>query len=173
MHDAIVNVPTAVNEPMLHYAPGSPERTRLQAALAAIEGEVIEIPCVIGGQRVLTGKIREVVMPHRHRHVVARFHAATEDVAERAILAALDARREWSAMRWEARAAVLLRAAELLATTWRSRMNAATMHGQSKTAHQAEIDSAGELIDFWRFNVQFAQDLYRVQPVSAPGTWNM
>jgi len=173
MHDAIVSVPTAVNEPILGYAPGSPERARLQTALAAIERQVVEIPCVVGGQRILTGKIHEVVMPHRHKHVVARYHAATEEVAERAILASLDARREWSAMRWEARAAVLLRAAELLATTWRARMNAATMHGQSKTCHQAEIDSACELIDFWRYNVQFAQDLYRVQPASSPGMWNM
>src|SRR5512147_278099 len=127
MHDAIVNVPTAVNEPILAYAPGSPERSRIQAALAAIEREVVEVPCVVGGQRVWTGKIREVVMPHRHKHVVARFHAATEEDAERAIGVALDARRAWSALRWEARAAVLLRAAELLATTWRARMNAATM----------------------------------------------
>ncbi|MEO7730461.1 MAG: aldehyde dehydrogenase family protein, partial [Kofleriaceae bacterium] len=172
MHDAIVNVPTAVNEPILAYAAGSPERARLQHALAAIEREVVEIPCVVGGQRVLTGKIREVVMPHRHKHVVARFHAATEDVAERAIKAALEARRDWSALRWEARAAVLLRAAELLATTWRARMNAATMHGQSKTAHQAEIDSACELIDFWRFNCAFAEGLYKMQPSSSPGIWN-
>jgi len=173
MHDAIVSVPDPVNEPTLSYAPGSPERARLKAALAAIETQVVEIPCVVGGQRVFTGKIREVVMPHRHKHVVARFHAATDDLAERAILAALDARREWSAMRWEARAAVLLRAAELLATTWRARMNAATMHGQSKTAHQAEIDAACEMIDFWRFNVSFAQDLYRMQPKSGSGVWNM
>jgi len=173
MNDAIVNVPPAVNEPVLGYAPGSPERARLQTALTAIEREVVEIPCVVGGQRVLTGKVREVVMPHRHKHVVARFHAATEDVAERAILSALDARRDWAALPWNARAAVLLRAAELLATSWRARMNAATMHGQSKTAHQAEIDSACELVDFWRFNVQFAQDLYRIQPASGPGVWNM
>ncbi|HEU0034488.1 MAG TPA: L-glutamate gamma-semialdehyde dehydrogenase [Kofleriaceae bacterium] len=173
MHDAIVSVPDPVNEPVQSYAPGSPERAKLKAALAAIEREVVEIPCVVGGERVLTGKIREVTMPHRHKHVIARFHAATEDVAQRAVLAAADARREWSAMRWEARAAVLLRAAELLASTWRARMNAATMHGQSKTAHQAEIDAACELIDFWRFNVQFAQDLYRMQPKSASGTWNM
>ena len=93
MHDAIVNVPTAVNEPILAYAPGSPERARLSHALAAVEREVVEIPCVVGGERVRTGKIREVVMPHRHKHVVARFHAATEDVAERAIKAALEARR--------------------------------------------------------------------------------
>jgi 1-pyrroline-5-carboxylate dehydrogenase len=173
MHDAIVSAPPAVNEPVLAYAPGSTERTRLKAALAAVEAEVVEIPCVVGGERVRTGKIREVVMPHRHRHVIARFHAATEEVAERAMLAALDARREWSALPWEARAAVLLRAAELLATSWRMRMNAATMHGQSKTAHQAELDAAGEMIDFWRFNVQFARELYQVQPASGPGVWNM
>jgi 1-pyrroline-5-carboxylate dehydrogenase len=173
MIDATVTVPPAINEPILGYAAGSPERTRLQAALAAMEREVVEIPCVIGGQRVHTGKLREVVMPHRHKHVVARFHAATEEVAERAILSALDARREWAAMRWEARAAVLLRAAELLSTTWRMRLNAATMLGQSKTAHQAEIDSACELIDFWRFNVQFAAEVYRTQPVSTHGVWNM
>jgi 1-pyrroline-5-carboxylate dehydrogenase len=173
MHDAIVSVPDPVNEPVLAYAPGSPEKQRLKAALAAIEREVVEIPCVVGGQRVHTGKIREVVMPHRHRHVVARFHAATDDVAERAILAALDARKQWAGMRWEARAAVLLRAAELLAGPWRARMNAATMHGQSKTAHQAEIDAACEMIDFWRFNAKYAEELYRMQPRSAPGMWNM
>jgi 1-pyrroline-5-carboxylate dehydrogenase len=175
MHDAIVSVPDPVNEPVLAYAPGSSERARVKAALAAIEKEVVEIPCIVGGQRVLTGKIREVTMPHRHRHVVARFHAATEEVAERAILAALDARREWTAMRWEARAAILLKAAELLAGPWRARMNAATMHGQSKTVHQAEIDSACELIDFWRFNAYFAQELYQQQPRSPAfsGVWNM
>src|SRR5215470_4828682 len=173
MNDAIVSIPDPVNEPILAYAPGSPERARLKAALAAVEKQVVEIPCVVGGQRVMTGRVREVVMPHRHKHVVARFHAADPDVAERAIKAALAARREWSAMRWEARAAVLLRAAELLAGPWRARMNAATMHGQSKTAHQAEIDSACELIDFWRFNAKYAEELYRMQPKSGPGMWNM
>ncbi len=173
MHDAIVSVPDPVNEPVLGYAPGSAERAALKAALATVEREVVEIPCVVGGERVFTGKIKNVVMPHAHRHVIAKFHAATDDVAERAIRAALEAHREWSAMRWEARAAVLLRAAELLAGPWRARMNAATMHGQSKTAHQAEIDSACELIDFWRFNVAFAQDLYRMQPRSSAGVWNM
>src|SRR5689334_23365718 len=173
MHDAIVSVPEPVNEPVREYAPGSPERAALKAALKQLEGEVVEIPCVVGGERVFTGKIREVRMPHRHRHVIAKFHAATEDVAERAIRAAVEARREWADMRWEARAAVLLRAAELLAGPWRARMNAATMHGQSKTAHQAEIDSACELIDFWRFNTAFAQELYRQQPRSGSGVWNM
>lgn len=172
MHDAIARVPDPINEPVLGYAPGSAERAKLKAALAAIEGQVAEIPCVVGGERIHTGKLREVVMPHRHKHVIARFHAATDDVAERAIKASLAARRDWSAMRWEARAAVLLRAAELLAGPWRARMNAATMHGQSKTAHQAEIDSACELIDFWRFNVHYAQELYKQQPNSSPGVWN-
>ena len=173
MHDAIVQVPEPVNEPMYLFPPGSPEKARLKAALADIEREVVEIPCVVGGQRVLTGRIREVVMPHRHKHVVARFHAAEPDTAERAIRAALDARREWSAMRWESRAAVLLRAAELLSGPWRMRINAATMHGQSKTCHQAEIDAACETIDFWRFNVSYAQQLYQMQPKSSPGMWNM
>ena len=173
MHDAIVSVPDPVNEPVREYAPGSPERKALKAALADVEKEVVEIPCVVGGERVRTGKLKDVVMPHAHRHVIARFHAATPDVAERAIRAAVDAQREWAAMRWEARAAVLLRAAELLAGPWRARLNAATMHGQSKTAHQAEIDAACELIDFWRFNAAFAQDLYRMQPKSSSGTWNM
>ena len=173
MHDAIVSVPEPINEPVLTYAVGTAERTQLKAALATLEREVIEIPCVVGGERVLTGVVREVVMPHRHKHVIARFHAATEDVAARAIEASLAARREWTAMRWEARAAILLRAAELLAGPWRQRLNAATMHGQSKTAHQAEIDAACELIDFWRFNAAFAQELYRQQPKSSPGVWNM
>jgi 1-pyrroline-5-carboxylate dehydrogenase len=173
MHDAIVSIPDPINEPILSYAPGSPEKARLKAALAEIEREVVEIPCVVGGQRVTTGKVREVVMPHRHKHVVARFHAADPDTAERAIRAAVDARREWSAMRWEARAAVLLRAAELLAGPWRMRINASTMHGQSKTCHQAEIDAACEMIDFFRFNASYAQQLYQMQPKSAPGMWNM
>ena len=173
MHDAIVQVPPPTNEPIFPYSPGSPEKARLKAALADIEREVVEIPCVVGGQRVTSGKVREIVMPHRHRHVIARLHACDPDTAERAIRAALDARREWSAMRWEARAAVLLRAAELLAGPWRMRVNAATMHGQSKTCHQAEIDSACELIDFWRFNVSYAQSLYQMQPNSPAGTWNM
>ncbi len=173
MHDAVVNVPDPINEPIYGYAPGSPEKARLKAALADIEREVIEIPCVVGGQRVLTGKIKEVVMPHRHKHVVARFHAAEPDTAERAIRAALEAKREWSHMRWEARAACLLRAAALLSSTWRMRINASTMHGQSKTCFQAEIDAACEMIDFFRFNASFAQGLYQMQPKSAPGMWNM
>src|SRR5258708_7488966 len=119
MNDAIVNVPTPINEPVLGYAPGSLEKARLKQALAAIEREVVETPCVVGGQRTHTGKIGEVPTPHRHRHVVARFHAADEDVADRAIRASLEARHRWSAMPWESRAAVLLKAADLLAGPWR------------------------------------------------------
>jgi len=173
MHDAIVQIPDPVNEPIYSYAPGTADKARLKAALADVEREVVEIPCVVGGERVRTGRVRDIVMPHRHRHVVARFHAADEETAERAMRAALEARREWAALRWEARAAVLLRAAELLAGPWRMRINAATMHGQSKTCHQAEIDAACEMIDFFRFNASYAQELYRMQPRSSPGVWNM
>jgi 1-pyrroline-5-carboxylate dehydrogenase len=172
MHDAIAAVPVPSNEPVLAYAPGSPERAKLQAALGAVASEVVEIPIVVGGERITTGRTMDVVMPHRHRHVLAKFHRADGAITERAIDAALAARRDWAGLRWEARAAVFLRAAELLATTWRARLNAATMHGQSKTAHQAEIDSACELIDFWRFNVAYAEQLYKMQPGSAPGIWN-
>ena len=172
MNDAIVHVPDPINEVVLGYAPGSSEKARLKVALAEVEKGVVEIPCVIGGQHVRTGHIRDVRMPHRHAHVIARFHAADEETVQRAIRAALRARHEWSAMRWEARAAILLRAAELLAGPWRMKMNAATMHGQSKTCHQAEIDSACELIDFWRFNPAFAEQLYHQQPRSSPGIWN-
>jgi 1-pyrroline-5-carboxylate dehydrogenase len=131
MHDAVVAVPPAVNEPVLGYAPGSPERAALKAELARQAREEVEIPCVVGGERVHTGRVDSVVMPHNHRQVIGRFHMADADVVRRAVLAAKDGRREWAAMRWEARAAVFLRAAELLATTWRQRLNAATMLGQS------------------------------------------
>ena len=173
MHDAVVAVPPPVNEPVLGYAPGSGERARLAAELSRMAGEELEIPVVIGGERVTTGRLVPLVMPHAHRHVLARFHCADAALVERAIAAATDARREWESMRWEARAAVFLRAAELLAGPWRMKLNAATMLGQSKTAHQAEIDAACELIDFLRWNVAFAAQLYAQQPHSAPGVWNM
>jgi 1-pyrroline-5-carboxylate dehydrogenase len=170
--DAVLRIPHPVNEPILSYAPGTREKAALKAELARQKGVELEIPCVIGGQRVTTGRLEAVVSPHEHRRVLARFHAADAQLAEQAIHAALDARREWAAMRWEARAAVFLRAAELLATRWRPAINASTMLGQSKTAHQAEIDAACEMIDFWRWNCHFAEQLYRVQPADAPGMWN-
>ncbi len=170
--NATVAVPPPRNEPVFDYAPGSPERARLEVELDRMAGEQIEIPCFIGGQRVTTGRLKSAVMPHDHGHVLARFHAAGPAEIERAAAAAQAASREWQEMRWEARAAVFLRAAELIAGPHRMRLNASTMLGQSKTAHQAEIDAACELTDFLRFNVQFASRLYAEQPESAPGVWN-
>jgi 1-pyrroline-5-carboxylate dehydrogenase len=170
--NATPEVPTPRNEPVLEYRPGSPERKALEAELGRLVGEVAEIPCIIGGERVTTGRLEPVVMPHDHQHVIARYHAAGPDQVNRAALAALAASREWQAMRWEARAAVFLRAAELIAGPRRMTLNAATMLGQSKTCFQAEIDSACELIDFLRFNPAYAARLYREQPASPTGAWN-
>ena len=172
MIDGVLQIPKPGNEPVLSYAAGSPEKKTLQAELLRQTGAQVEIPIVIGGARVHTGQLEDVVAPHRHRHVLARFHKAGPDEVERAIRAALDARREWTAMPWHARAAIFLKAAELLATRWRPVLNASTMLGQSKTVHQAEIDAACELIDFWRWNCHFAEQLYRIQPTDAPGMWN-
>ena len=169
----IRRVPQPINEPNRSYAPGSPERAELKARLASMAAEKIDIPIVIGGKEIRTGKIEKTVMPHAHQHVLAEYHKAGPEHVQQAIAAAAEARREWAAWAWEDRAAVILRAAELLATTWRPTINAATMLGQSKTAFQSEIDAASEMIDFWRFNTYFAQELYSEQPVSSPGMWNM
>ena len=165
-------VPPAVNEPVRSYAPGSPEKLALKERLSAMSKERIDIPMIIGGAEVRTGDLSQSVMPHDHRHVLADWHRATPAHVEQAISAANDARAEWANWAWEDRAAVFLRAAELLTTTWRSTLNAATMLGQSKTVFQAEIDAACELIDFWRFNASFAQQLYDEQPVSSNFMWN-
>lgn len=164
--------PVPENEPVLGYAPGSPERDELKARLATMAGEEIEIPLIIGGQEVRTGDTVEAVMPHDHKHVLATWHRAGAREAEMAIRTAREAWRDWSSWSFEDRAAVFLRAADLLAGPRRQTLNAATMLGQSKTAHQAEIDSACELVDFWRFNVHFARRIYEEQPNSAPGMWN-
>jgi 1-pyrroline-5-carboxylate dehydrogenase len=166
-------IPTPINDPNRTYAPGSPERAELKARLKTMAGERIDIPLVIGGKEIRTGKTAKSVMPHDHQHVLADYHLAGEAEIKQAIEAAAVARREWSAWPWEERAAILLKAAELLATTWRPILNAATMLGQSKTAYQAEIDAASEMVDFWRFNTHFAQELYQEQPISSPGMWNM
>jgi len=165
-------VPQPINDVNRTYAPGSPERAELKARLKSMADEKIEIPIIIGGREIRTGKTERSVMPHDHGHVLAEYHLAGPEHIQQAIAAAAAARREWAAWPWEDRAAVLLRAAELLATTWRSTMNAATMLGQSKTAFQSEIDAACEMIDFWRFNTYFAQELYQEQPISSPGVWN-
>ena len=168
----IFRLPAPTNEPVHSYAPGSPERVELRRRLDQMQGERIELPCVIGGEEVRTSETAEVVMPHRKGHVLAEVHQGGADEVERAIEAGGEAWHDWSRTPWEERAAVLLRAAELLSGPWRSTLNAATMLGQSKTAHQAEIDAACELIDFWRFNPMFMTRIYEEQPQSAPGTWN-
>ncbi|HUR91930.1 MAG TPA: aldehyde dehydrogenase family protein, partial [Gemmatimonadaceae bacterium] len=165
-------VPPQENEPVREYAPGSAERTALKARLAEMSAERIEIPLVIGGRRVLSGNVGHSVMPHAHAHVLADWHKAAPEHVTAAVRAARDAQHDWARQPWEERAGVFLKAAELLSTTWRYTLNSATMLGQSKTAFQAEIDSAAELIDFWRFNPYDAQELYDEQPISDRTMWN-
>jgi 1-pyrroline-5-carboxylate dehydrogenase len=168
----IFRVPTPVNEPVRDYAPGSPERASLQLRLEQMKSERIEIPLVIGGEDVETGNVKQAVMPHDKDHVLADVHQGGAKEVETAIKASAEAWEDWHRVPWEERAAVFLRAAELLAGPWRDTLNAATMLGQSKTAHQAEIDAACELVDFWRFNPAFMTRMYEEQPVSSPGVWN-
>jgi 1-pyrroline-5-carboxylate dehydrogenase len=166
------NIPIPHNEPVLSYAPGSPERAALKAALTAVGSRPIEIPAVVAGREVRTGVTQDVISPHCYQRVLAKTHQADRGTIDAAVKAAVEAQRDWGHWRFEDRAAVFLRAAELLATTRRQLLNAATMLGQSKTAFQAEIDSACELIDFLRFNVHFAERIYREQPDSSAGVWN-
>jgi 1-pyrroline-5-carboxylate dehydrogenase len=166
------NIPTPRNEPVLSYAPGSPERAALKSALTAVSSRPIEIPAVVAGREIRTGVTHDVVSPHCYRRVLAKTHQADRGTIDAAVKAAVEAQRDWGHWRFEDRAAVFLRAAELLAGTHRQLVNAATMLGQSKTAFQAEIDSACELIDFLRFNVHYAERIYREQPESSPGVWN-
>jgi 1-pyrroline-5-carboxylate dehydrogenase len=170
--NATPKIPTPINEPVLSYAPSTPERVELKKALKDLSSRQADIPLVIGGKDVRTSRTVDVVMPHCHRHVLAKVQQAGPAEVEAAIAAARDAWRDWSAWGFERRAAVFLKAADLLATRYRPIVNAATMLGQSKTAHQAEIDAACELIDFFRYNVHFAERIYAEQPLSVPGTWN-
>src|SRR5476649_1375777 len=165
-------VPVPVNEPIKSYAPGSPERASLKARLKTMAAETVDMPLFIGGKEIRTGDTAASVMPHDHKHVVGTYHKATEKHVVAAIEAAAAARAEWANWAFEDRAAVVLKAAELLTTTWRDTINAATMLGQSKTIFQAEIDAACELIDFWRFNPAYAQELYDEQPLSNHMMWN-
>ncbi len=165
-------VPRPENDPNLSYAPGTPARAELKARLKQMAAETVDIPIIIGGKEIRTGTTEKVVMPHKHGHVLGNFHKATGEHVRLAAEAAVKAREEWSSWSFEDRAAVFLRAAELLTTTWRSTVVAATMLGQSKTAFQAEIDAASELVDFWRFNVAFAQELLSEQPDSSHTVWN-
>ncbi len=165
-------VPVPVNEPVKSYAPKSPERAALKDRLKSMAGERIDIPLIIGGEEIRTGDTAPSVMPHDHKHVLADWHKARPEHIQKAVEASRKASKDWANWAWEDRAAVFLKAAELLTTTWRATLNAATMLGQSKTAFQAEIDAACELIDFWRFNPHFAQELYAEQPLSDHTMWN-
>ncbi len=171
--DAVTQIPVPRNEPVLQYLPGSAERGAVTAQLAELATNPVELSCVIGGQRRMGGGRRgQVVQPHRHSKVLGEYANASEQDALDAVAAAKAAAPAWQALSYDDRAAVFLRAADLLAGPWRARLNAATMLGQSKTVVQAEIDAACELIDFWRFNVAFGAQVQREQPVSSPGVWN-
>ena len=172
--DAIVQIPTPQNEPVRDHAPGSSDRGALEAALAQMAATPAELPHVIGGERVTGGGAEiEVVQPHAHGEVLGTLRDGTRKDASAAVDAALEAGPRWRAMSFEDRAAIFLKAAELLTGPWRARMNAATMLGQSKTIYQAEIDGVCELADFWRFNVHYARQVLADQPIrNAPGTWN-
>ncbi|MDQ1642469.1 MAG: 1-pyrroline-5-carboxylate dehydrogenase, partial [Actinomycetota bacterium] len=171
--DAVTNVPTPANEPIKSYASGTPERTELEDTLKRLASEPRELTMTIGGeQRFGGGEALDVVQPHNRHHVLGTMKGATQADARAAVDAAMVAAPAWRAMSFDDRAAILLKAADLLAGPWRATLNAATMLGQSKTAIQAEIDSACELIDFWRFNVSFASQILREQPQSSPGVWN-
>ncbi len=166
------NVPKAVNEPVKGYAPGTPEREELLATYKSMYASSEDIPMYINGEEVRTGNTRNIHPPHDHKHSVGQYHLAEKNHVDTAIATALEAREGWSSLSWMERASVFLKAAELLAGPYRAKMNAATMISQSKNVHQAEIDAACEMIDFFRFNVQYMTDIFKDQPDSAPGIWN-
>ena len=161
------------NEPIKSYAPGSPEKKEIKSKLKEMLRRKIDIPCVIGGRNVRTGDLGYCRVPHDHQHILAQYHKAGTKEVEAAIKAALKAKEEWSRMPWEARAAIFLKAADMLSGEFRATLNAATMLSQSKTVFQAEIDSACELIDFFRFNTYFMAQILSTQPESGKGMWNM
>lgn len=172
MGKGFYEVPVAVNEPVKDYAPGSPERKAVLEAYKELYNANIDVPMYINGQEVRTGDTATMSPPHEHQHSLGVYHRATQANVQSAIDGALEARKAWSQMPWEQRAGIFLRAAELIAGPYRAKINAATMLAQSKTIYQAEIDSACELIDFLRFNVQFMTEIYAEQPESTSGAWN-
>jgi 1-pyrroline-5-carboxylate dehydrogenase len=172
MSNAIFQVPKAVNEPVWSYKPGSTERAELKAMLSQLKSKEVEIPMYIGGKRVSTGERVAIHPPHETKHILGYYHQGNESHVHSAIEAALAAKPAWEAMPWEERAAIFLKAADLLAGPYRAKMNAATMLGQSKNVFQAEIDCVAELCDFYRFNAEYMTDIYRQQPISSPGIWN-
>ena len=172
MNHAITHTPPPVNEPVLSYAPGSPERASLINSLRRMKNREIEIPAFIGGQEVHTGQVSTLHPPHELSHTLGTIHYNSEPEVKMAIDAAMEARHDWARMPWTDRAAIFLKAADLLAGPWRDALNASTMLGQSKNAYQAEIDSACEIIDFFRFNVHYMAQIYGEQPLSPGGQWN-
>lgn len=172
MSNAYFTIPTPINEPVLNYAPGSPERAAVAAQYKKYFEGHADIPMYVGGAEVRTDNTRNITPPHDHQHVVGHYHLADEAIVDHAISNALASRKAWAETPWEHRAAVFLKAADLLAGPYRAKINAATMIAQSKTVHQAEIDAACEFIDFLRFNAYFMTQIYRDQPVSSPGIWN-
>ncbi|MBL7873855.1 MAG: L-glutamate gamma-semialdehyde dehydrogenase [Cyclobacteriaceae bacterium] len=172
MSTGFFKIPTPINEPILSYAPGSKERAAIKKALAEARATVLDIPMYIGAEEVRTEDKKTLSPPHDHKHVLAHYHMGDKSHVEQAINAALAAKELWANLNWENRASIFLKAADLLAGPYRSKINAATMLGQSKNAFQAEIDSACELIDFIRFNVHFMGEIYSEQPISSPGVWN-
>ena len=174
MSNAIFNIPLPPNDPISSFKPGSKEKESLKARMEELKNQQIEIPIIIGGKEIKTGKTGECVIPHDHKRVIGIYHKAGEKEVNMAIKAALDAREAWAALPWHERAAIFLKAGDLLTTPyWRNTLNAATMLGQSKNAFQAEIDSACELVDFFRFNAYYAMQIYKEQPLHSPnGIWN-
>ena len=166
MSNAIFSVPSAKNETVLQYAPGSPERIALVSKIKELKSIELDVPMFIDGKEVRTDVFGEMRPPHERKHLLGRYHKGDATHVQQAITAALSAKAAWQALSWEQRAAIFLKAADLLAGPWRPVLNGATMLAQSKNAYQAEIDSACELIDFWRFNVQYMSEIYSEQPLS-------
>ncbi|NQY04919.1 MAG: aldehyde dehydrogenase family protein, partial [Flavobacteriaceae bacterium] len=169
MGKGFFKVPAPVNEPVKSYAPGTPEREAVLSAYKSMFNSKVDVPLYIGSEEIRTNKTATMSPPHDHQHVVGMYHNAEQSHIEKAIQTALDARDAWANLPWENRAAIFLKAADLIAGPYRAKINAATMIAQSKTVHQAEIDAACELIDFLRFNVQYMSDIYNEQPSSNPG----
>ena len=173
MSNAFFQVPYPENEPVLGYGPGSPERAaQLAEYERMLNQDPVKVPMVIGGKAIFTDDLRPLTPPHDHKRVIGHAHFGKTEHVKSAIDAALEARNSWSALSWEHRASIFLKAADMLAGPWRTRINAATMLAQGKNMHQAEIDAACEFIDFLRFNAHFAQEIYAQQPESSPGIWN-
>jgi 1-pyrroline-5-carboxylate dehydrogenase len=172
MANAIFEIREPNNEPVYSYAPGTPEREKLQEELERLKSQEIEIPAIIGGKEIKTGKTTDVVIPHNHNHKLGTVHLCGAEEVENAIETSLEARKEWSRMPWQDRVAIFKKAADLLSGSWRYKINASTMLGQSKTPHQSEIDAVAELADFFRFNAYYLTQIYQNQPYSPEGMWN-